>query len=315
MHDEEGLLRAIRDKPDDDGLRLVYADWLEEHGEAERAEFLRVQIGLANAVGDGACDPALLDRQNELLESHQNRWLEPLRPILTKPRPLAKRRWGLLAGRRLALLPWYAEQGVVFRRGFVEHLHLPAADFLALADALFRAAPVLVSLAVSIESPADAASLFASPHLHRLRGLSLYDEVLGEDAVRRLVACCHLGRLRTLWLCSPLLDAACVRRLAGAALLGRLQELGFLTQRYLGQSEWTRGTLGDDAVSVLAGSPRCRNLALLDLGGNRISDTGAIALAASPHLGGLRQLVLRGNDISVWGLEQLRKRFGNRVRI
>jgi uncharacterized protein (TIGR02996 family) len=44
--DRDGLLRAILDHPDDDTPRLVYADWLEEHGDAKQAHFIRTQIGL-----------------------------------------------------------------------------------------------------------------------------------------------------------------------------------------------------------------------------------------------------------------------------
>jgi uncharacterized protein (TIGR02996 family) len=47
--DERGFINAIIESPDDDTVRLVYADWLEEHGQAERAEFIRVQIDLGNA--------------------------------------------------------------------------------------------------------------------------------------------------------------------------------------------------------------------------------------------------------------------------
>jgi uncharacterized protein (TIGR02996 family) len=38
------LVRAVLDAPDDDAPRLVYADWLEENGQAERAAFIRHQI-------------------------------------------------------------------------------------------------------------------------------------------------------------------------------------------------------------------------------------------------------------------------------
>jgi uncharacterized protein (TIGR02996 family) len=44
--DERALLNAIIAAPDDDLPRLVYADWLEEHDRAERAEFIRVQCEL-----------------------------------------------------------------------------------------------------------------------------------------------------------------------------------------------------------------------------------------------------------------------------
>jgi uncharacterized protein (TIGR02996 family) len=33
MNDREALLRAVCENPDDDTPRLVFADWLEEHGE------------------------------------------------------------------------------------------------------------------------------------------------------------------------------------------------------------------------------------------------------------------------------------------
>ena len=44
---ETALLRAILDDPRDDAARLIYADRLEEIGEEERAEFVRVQLALA----------------------------------------------------------------------------------------------------------------------------------------------------------------------------------------------------------------------------------------------------------------------------
>lgn len=48
MNEGSVLLQDIRANPDDDGLRLIYADWLDDQGQAERAEFIRVQIELAS---------------------------------------------------------------------------------------------------------------------------------------------------------------------------------------------------------------------------------------------------------------------------
>lgn len=42
--DHVPFLRAIIDRPDDDLPRLVFADWLDEHGDGERAEFIRLQV-------------------------------------------------------------------------------------------------------------------------------------------------------------------------------------------------------------------------------------------------------------------------------
>ena len=42
------FLRTIAENPDDDNPRLVFSDWLEENGHQDRAEFIRLQIELAN---------------------------------------------------------------------------------------------------------------------------------------------------------------------------------------------------------------------------------------------------------------------------
>src|SRR5215216_5077956 len=46
MDEERALLAAIYANPDEDTPRLVYADWLDEHDQPERAEYIRVQIRL-----------------------------------------------------------------------------------------------------------------------------------------------------------------------------------------------------------------------------------------------------------------------------
>ena len=44
MSELRALIRACKAEPDDDAPRLILADWLEEHGEGERAAFIRAQI-------------------------------------------------------------------------------------------------------------------------------------------------------------------------------------------------------------------------------------------------------------------------------
>src|SRR5690242_17712150 len=44
MSDRAALLAAICANPDEDTPRLVYADWLEENGQAKRAAVIRKQI-------------------------------------------------------------------------------------------------------------------------------------------------------------------------------------------------------------------------------------------------------------------------------
>jgi uncharacterized protein (TIGR02996 family) len=52
MKEQDALLAAVLDAPDDDAPRLVYADWLEEHGQPERAEFIRAQVERARLPED-----------------------------------------------------------------------------------------------------------------------------------------------------------------------------------------------------------------------------------------------------------------------
>lgn len=43
---EQDFLLAIHENPDDDAPRLMFADWLSENGQDERAELVRVQCEL-----------------------------------------------------------------------------------------------------------------------------------------------------------------------------------------------------------------------------------------------------------------------------
>ncbi len=66
MSPSDALYRAVCAAPHDDLPRLVYADWLEENGRTERAEFIRVQCRLANASPADADYVDLLERELEL---------------------------------------------------------------------------------------------------------------------------------------------------------------------------------------------------------------------------------------------------------
>jgi uncharacterized protein (TIGR02996 family) len=69
------FLRAIIDRPDDDTPRLVYADWLDENGDPARAEFIRVQCELGDLPEDDPRRPKLEDREHELLDANEERWV------------------------------------------------------------------------------------------------------------------------------------------------------------------------------------------------------------------------------------------------
>src|SRR5262245_15586366 len=74
------LLHAAKEAPGDDSPRLVLADWLEEHGEPERAEFARCQLRLApgNPALDAGERQRLRRRADELLEGNGGCWMGSL---------------------------------------------------------------------------------------------------------------------------------------------------------------------------------------------------------------------------------------------
>src|SRR5262249_12087734 len=81
MPTHEGFWETIRDDPDDDAPRLVYADWLEEQGDADNlanAELLRVQCRLARLDGVEEEFFDLQTREELLLREHGRRWLAKL---------------------------------------------------------------------------------------------------------------------------------------------------------------------------------------------------------------------------------------------
>ena len=72
---EKDFLQAIINDPDDDVPRLIFADWLEEHENQERAEFIRLQVERVRDPSGDASRPTLIEGERQLLGRHQQRWL------------------------------------------------------------------------------------------------------------------------------------------------------------------------------------------------------------------------------------------------
>src|SRR4051812_2294570 len=72
--DGAALLAYCHRHPEDDHARLVYADWLEENGDQDRAEFVRIQVRRAGLWEGHPDDGALERRERELLAEHEGRW-------------------------------------------------------------------------------------------------------------------------------------------------------------------------------------------------------------------------------------------------
>jgi uncharacterized protein (TIGR02996 family) len=74
--DQNAFLRTICSQPDDDAPRLIYADWLDEHGDP-LGEFIRVQIELAKFKDRLPRFAYLRARQLELMLANVPNWVHP----------------------------------------------------------------------------------------------------------------------------------------------------------------------------------------------------------------------------------------------
>lgn len=172
MTDGDALLAAILANPDEDTPRLAFADWLEENGDHDRAEFIRVQVERARlaAGGEPPSGPQAAElraREQVLLGARGFEWLAPLRG------PGGPLRHPGAHGQ--------------FRRGFVEVVWMPASWFLVCADALFRSVPVR-ELRVTETTLSALAGVASADEAVRLAGLDLSDRKLGDEAVGAISA-------------------------------------------------------------------------------------------------------------------------------
>jgi uncharacterized protein (TIGR02996 family) len=62
MSEEQAFLDAIAASPFDDTPRLVYADWLDEHDQPAKAEYLRLVVSLVPILAGEDPDPAATER-------------------------------------------------------------------------------------------------------------------------------------------------------------------------------------------------------------------------------------------------------------
>ena len=75
MTDRQAFVAAIRDHPRDTLIRLAFADWLEEHGDAPRAAFARHQVE-ADRLRPGTAERlSHLDAADALEREHEAEWL------------------------------------------------------------------------------------------------------------------------------------------------------------------------------------------------------------------------------------------------
>jgi uncharacterized protein (TIGR02996 family) len=270
MTPAQAFLADIRDNFDDDTPRLIYADWLEDHDDAERAALIRAQCELARLREDDPRCPALRQQASALLQANKTVWLGRLRKRLEK---------------------------YTFRRGFIDTVRVEPKNLLEIGRELGRRAPLCqVILAGEYTDPLFL-KLLMSPVLGwlsrlKLAGLAVprrsfqWQLSAGELLSELTDDLGSLGQQVELRIgpaaAAALADPRCRLDLRQLDLLGRL--------------------IGMVGAVALANAPHLRSLTDLGIAANDILDAGALAVATSPHLRGLTRLDLTANHLSPDGI-------------
>ena len=279
-------IASILEAGSDLSPRLIYADWLEEQGQVERAEFIRLACQLTTLAATDPRRATIAQRLNALESAHERQWLKPLRQIGGTWRFL----WG---------------------EAFVEEAVLRAADLIQHAELIYRHTPLTrVHLR---EARGHVAALGRIPPLRwlthlQLTGVEIFDpspaagqpssrfvEGIGDAGASELAQLTHFSRLLHLGLAHNQIGKPGLQALAQWPAFAALQSL-----------DLSHNELDDEAASILAAVPFSR-LQTLHIQGNRLTHQGWLALVGSPALARLQ--CLRTGPIT-----NLSTRFALRVR-
>ena len=161
MSEGDDLYRAVLDSPEDDAPRLIYADWLDEHGRPDRAEFIRLQCAMDRIPPGTARWKPLFERCQRLEREGRATWTGPAQERVLETR---------------------------LRRGFVDWVRLTIDQFVHFAEELVRLEPIRVwsfsEVALFGRRPSFT-KLAANPYLTVMRGLDA-GRFLPDELVRTL---------------------------------------------------------------------------------------------------------------------------------
>jgi len=177
MSDEAALLAAIRANPDEDTPRLVYADWLQEHDNASRAEFIRAQCQAFRLPRTDKERKKLEKKAEALFKANKAEWGGTV--------------WKAFHSTKPAVSHCHIERGFITSvKGTAELVVEHAAD-------IERFAPCLRSLHTT-RTNIHAREVFDLPLLRRVRELTL--DWLDTPSYRLLRDCPAWGELDRLHL-------------------------------------------------------------------------------------------------------------------
>jgi uncharacterized protein (TIGR02996 family) len=313
MFDVAGLMHAIHELPHDDLPRLAFADWLEEQGQADRAEFIRVQLALTQTSHhDEKRYRPLHDREVALITAHKEEWFGPFRSAWRYydcQRGFIDEVWGP-ADHFLSVADWFhqhhALQQVRLKGGLHELRSLIRLPLLSLLRSFFLTPDLGVSTTLR------SLPVCREPLARRPLDVTITRLGAGIDLVRCLTEQPLSARLTSLDLSGNRFEHTALRELLDALpawpRLVRLNLSGTLNPA----DALTGQPLGDERIVQLASHPAIAQLEDLNLSNNGLGAAGVRALIESPYLGACRLLSL-GEGLPQAQRQALRDRFGERV--
>jgi uncharacterized protein (TIGR02996 family) len=324
----QAFLAAIRENPDEPTGYLVLADWLEEHDDPARAEFIRLQCERASLPPPtNWSEQPCQRREQELLRLHGARWCRPL------PVEEIEFRFGMPATLRLQPQHWQHAAEVLAWHPTIYQLRLVAPDhaegdvaeclrqLLRCPDLERLRTLFLNRVAGSVPGLSGFGEydlpdcLARCPHLANLTTLELSFNQITEMGAMLLSLSPYLGRLVRLGLASNVIGPAGLRALLMSPHLTRLEELDVRGE--LVESEFSNpGMLANigDGVRWLATTEAAARLRRLNIAMNNVNVESARLLAKSPHLDRLEGLVAWEVHDQAKAVQQiLRDRFGDQL--
>jgi uncharacterized protein (TIGR02996 family) len=313
--EQKALYQTILENRNDDAPRLVYADWLDDHGESDRAEFIRVQIELAHRSDQKSWRPSGSVLPHAIIQHEA----DPQYIALLRRQVLFQSPPRDLVGEWLKReAPSWMSSHATFRRGFVGEWDTTATStFFKRAPIAFQKCP-LEALTLGDVISDDVALFTKLPFLEGITELRIGG--VADDKVATMIANCpRLSRLRTLCLPSP--SAAGVRTLVTSAHLQHLASLDLGCGKSLGregakalalanlpdlQTLFLNSTgIGADGASVLAGAPVLKTIKTLALESCQLGTAGVRALVDSPLARAIALLDVANNDLDFEAINAL----------
>lgn len=285
MRGEDAFVLSILDHPDDDTHRLVFADWLDDHGRASHAELIRVQCELAR-LPKRSRDPNVKARRATLAAREK--------ALLRLPEFFPKWPAGVPTPQYDSFKNVTGSTPVRYERGFIPRLRLMDGEMMAPEWAVSPWRTLLdegKALAIDLSGdqggfqtgllfdPYEMADLAGNPSLLRVTRLDLFEGRLTADNLGVLAQSPLLTQLREIWFGDCTISPKVLRTLVTSPVITQLRHL-FMAPAYLERGGRERGV--GPLWEVVAAAPHMASLDRLWI--DSLDNRAAEALLASPHL-------------------------------